>query len=128
MTALAAPKLAVQNRLECVVLYALVQGVPLYSSVVLMMKLVAASEIIGERYGAAIFIVLAATFHGLVTSWLAPKFPRFFRHNSAPMFGDATLTFTEKVARWLAQPKTAVELLTNVFLMSVLAIGVASTG
>lgn len=46
--------------------------------------------------------------------WLAPRLPRFFRHNSAPMFGDATLPFAEKVSRWLAEPKTAVELLTNV--------------
>jgi hypothetical protein len=126
MTALAAPKFSTLNRLECFSLYALFQGVPLYSSVVLMMKLIAASEIVGERYGAAIFVVLAATFHGLVTPWLAPKFPRFFQHNSAPMFGDATLSFTEKVSRWLAQPKTGVELLTNVLMMSVLAIGVAS--
>jgi len=126
MTALAAPKRTIQNRLECFTLYALLQGVPLYSGVVLMMKLIATSEIVGERYGAAIFIVLAATFHGLVMIWLAPKFPRFFRHNNAPVFGDATLSFTEKVTGWLAEPKTAVELLTNVMLMSVLAIGVAS--
>jgi hypothetical protein len=126
MAALAAPKFAGLNRLECFALYALFQGVPLYSSVVLMMQLVAASEIVGERYGATIFVVLAATFHGLVTPWLSPKFPRFFRHNSAPMFSDATLSFTEKVSCWLAQPKTAVELLTNVLMMSVLAIGVAS--
>ncbi|MCK1393065.1 hypothetical protein [Bradyrhizobium sp. 1] len=126
MTALAAPKLTTQNRLECFALYALFQGVPLYSSVVLMMQLVAASEIVGERYGATIFIVLAASFHGMLTPWLAPRFPRFFRHNSAPMFADATLSFTEKVSRWLAEPKTAVELLSNVLLMSVLVIGVAS--
>ena len=42
------------------------------------------------------------------------------------MFADAILSFAEKVSRWLAQPKTAVELLTNVLLMSVLAIRVAS--
>ncbi|RXT35448.1 hypothetical protein [Bradyrhizobium betae] len=126
MTALAAPKLTAQNRLECFLLHALFQGVPLYSSVVLMIKLVAASEIVGERYGATIFIVLAASFHGMLTRWLAPRFPRFFRHNNAPMFGDATLSFTEKVSRWLAEPKTAVELLSNVLLMSVLVIGVAS--
>ncbi|MGY8707343.1 hypothetical protein RAD16_16510 [Bradyrhizobium sp. 18BD] len=39
---LAAPNLTGRNRLECLALYALVQGVPLYSGVVLMMKLVAA--------------------------------------------------------------------------------------
>ncbi|MBW7971142.1 hypothetical protein [Bradyrhizobium sp. BR 10289] len=126
MTALAAPKLTIRNRLECFTLYALFQGVPLYSIVVLMMKLIATSEIVGERYGASIFIVLAATFHGLAMICLAPKFPRFFRHNHTPVFDDATLSFSEKITRWLAEPKTAVELLTNVMLMSVLAIGVTS--
>lgn len=32
----------------------------------------------------------------------------------------------EKVSRWLAQPKTALQLLGNVLLLSVLAIGIAS--
>ncbi|WP_439394534.1 hypothetical protein ACRQ5Q_35380 [Bradyrhizobium sp. PMVTL-01] len=43
------------------------------------------------------------------------------------MFADAILSFAEEVSRWLAEPKAAVELLTNVLLMSVLAIGVTST-
>jgi hypothetical protein len=126
MTTLAAPKYATQNRLERFALYALLQGMPIYSGVVLMMKLIDASEIVGERYGAAIFIVMTSTFHGLVTPWLAPKFPRFFRQNSAPAFGDPTLSFSEKVSHWLAQPKTAVQLLSNLLFLSILAIGVAS--
>ena len=126
MTALATPKLAGRNRLECFALYALLQGVPCFSGVVLMMKLIDASEIVGERYGAVIFIAMASTFHGLATPWLAPKFPHFFRYNNEPAFADPTLSFSEKISRWLARPNTAVQLLSNVLLLSVLAVGAAS--
>lgn len=126
MTALAAPKFAGLNRLEGFVLYALCQGLPTYAGVALTVKLMGASEIVGERYGTAIFVVIASTIHGLVTPWLAPKFPRVFKHSSEPAFLDANLSFAEKVSYWLAQPKTALQLLTNVLLLSVLAVGVTS--
>ena len=126
MTALADRKLTALNRLEGFLLYAVCQGLPTYAGVALTVKLMGASEIVGERYGAAIFVVIASTIHGLVTPWLAPKFPRFFKHSSEPVFLDATLSFAEKVSRWLAQPNTAVQLLTNVLLLSVLAVGVTS--
>ncbi|MFT4117840.1 hypothetical protein [Bradyrhizobium sp.] len=126
MAALAASKSSFQNRLECFALYALLQGVPCFSGVVLMMKLIDPTEIVGERYGASLFIVMAATFHGLITPWLAPKFPRFFRQNSEPLFSDSTLSFSEKITRWLGRPSTGVQLLTSVLLLSVLAVGVAS--
>ena len=41
-------------------------------------------------------------------------------------FLDATLSFPEKVSCWLAQPKTTLQLLTNVLLLSVMAVGVTS--
>ncbi|GMO11287.1 hypothetical protein [Bradyrhizobium sp. TM233] len=128
MTTLAAPKLAGQNRLECFALYAVLQGLPIYSGVALLIKLINAPEFAGEPFGAAIFIATVTTFHGLVTPWLGPKFPHFFRHNFEPLFADPTLSFSEKVSRWLAQPKAALQLLSNALLLSVLAIGVASIG
>ncbi|MGT2435646.1 hypothetical protein ACU4GH_07030 [Bradyrhizobium betae] len=56
----------------------------------------------------------------------APRFPHFFRHSHEPLFADPALSFAEKVSRWLAQPKTALQLLTNSLLLSMLAVGVAS--
>ena len=126
MTALAAPKFAPLNRLEGFALYALCQGLPTYAGAALTVKLMGASEIVGERYGAAIFVVIASTFHGLAIPWLGPKFPRFFRHTGEPVFLDGTLTLADKVSRWLAQPKTALQLLANTLLLSVLAVGVTS--
>jgi hypothetical protein len=126
MTALAAPKPTSRNRIECLALYALLQGVPFYSGVALMMMLINASEFADQRYGAAIFIAMASTFHALLTPWLGPKFPRFFRHYYEPLFADPTLSFSEKVSGWLAQPKIALQLLTNLLMLSVLGVGVAS--
>ncbi|WBL77241.1 hypothetical protein I3J27_30070 [Bradyrhizobium xenonodulans] len=126
MTTLAAPKPTSRNRLECFVLYAVLQGLPIYSGVALMIKLINASEFAGEPFGAAIFIAMLMIFHGLVTPGLGPRFPHFFRHNFEPLFADPALSFSEKVSRWLAQPKTALQLLSNALLLSVLAVGVAS--
>lgn len=128
MTTLATPKLTGRNRLECFALYALLQGVPFYSGVALMMKLINESEFVGEPFGVAIFIAMASTFHALLNPALGPKFPHFFRHSFEPLFADPSLSFYEKVSRWLAQPKTAVLLLTNALLLSVLAAGVVSIG
>lgn len=125
MTALAAPKLAGRNRLACFALYALLQGVPFFSGVALTMKLINTSEFVGEPFGAAIFVAMASTFHALVTPWLGPKFPHFFRHSFEPVFADPALSFSEKVSRWLAQPNTPLKLLSNLLLLAALAVGVA---
>src|SRR5438105_136335 len=50
MTTLAAPNVASRNRLECFALYVLLQGVPFYSGVALTMKLIDASEFVGEPF------------------------------------------------------------------------------
>src|ERR1700755_2052827 len=97
MNALAAPKSPQQNRLEGFALTALFLGFPTYAGAALALKLTGAHEIVGERWGAAIFVALAAMFHGLFTPWLGSKFPRF-ANGYAPCFFDETLSFAEKIA------------------------------
>jgi hypothetical protein len=126
MTALAASKFVNRNKLECFALYALLQAMPFYSGVALAMKLINSSEFADQHYGVAIFIAMTSTFHALITPWLGPKFPYFFRHSFEPLFADQTLSFSEKVSRWLAQPNTALKLLNSFLLLSVLAVGAAS--
>ncbi|EJN09247.1 hypothetical protein PMI42_06858 [Bradyrhizobium sp. YR681] len=125
MTALAALKFASRNRLGCFALYALLQGVPFFSGLALMMKLINTSEFVGEPYGAAIFVAMASTLHALLNLWLGPKFPHFFRHSFEPLFTDPALSFSEKVTRWLAHPNTPLKLLSNLLVLSALAVGVA---
>ncbi|TYL95752.1 hypothetical protein FXB40_15170 [Bradyrhizobium rifense] len=121
----ATPKLTNRNHLECFALYALLQGVPFDSAVALTMRLINGSEFIGEPFGAANFIAMASTLHALATPWLGPKFPHFFRHCFEPLFADPALSFSDKVTRWLAQPNTPLKLLSNLLLLSALAVGVA---
>jgi hypothetical protein len=128
MDAISAPKSASQNRLEGFALTALFQGFPTFAAAALMLKFAGSHEIVGQRYGAAIFVVLAALFYALLTPWLARKFPNRFRHGYEPLFFDASLSFIEKIARWRTQPVTSLQLVTNVMLLSLLAVGVASVG
>jgi len=128
MNAISAPKSPQTNRLEGFALTALFRGFPTFAAAALMLKLVGSHEIVGQRYGAAIFVVLAALFYALLTPWLGRKFPNRFRHGYEPLFFDASLPFIEKIARWRTQPVTSPQLVTNVLLLSLLAVGVASVG
>ena len=126
MNAIAAPKSDRINRLEAFALIALLQGLPTFAAAVLMLKLTGAHEIVGERYGAAIFVTLATLLYALITPPLARKFPKFFKNGPDPLFSDASLSFAEKIAKWRTQPTASLQLLTTVILLSLLAVGVAS--
>jgi hypothetical protein len=128
MNAISDTKSPQQNRLEGFALTALLQGFPTYAAAVLMIKLVGAHEIVDQRGGAVIFVVLASLLHGMVTPWLAPKFPKFFRQGYEPLFFDPGLSISDKIARWRVQPAASLQLVTALILMSVLAVGVASVG
>src|SRR4029450_974832 len=120
MNAIAAPKSSVQNRLEGFALTFLLQGFPTFASAALLLKL-AHREIAG---GVVSFVVMASIFHGLLTPWLAPKFPKFFRHGYEPLFFDGTLSLAEKLAQWRAQPAASLQLVTSQMMLAVLAVGV----
>ena len=73
-----------------------------------------------------LFVVLTSVLHGLFTPWLAPKFPKFLGHGYEPLFFNAGLSFAGKIEKWRAQPTTSLQLVTNVLMLSLLAVGVAS--
>ena len=127
MNAITAPKSPQANRLEGFVLTALFQGFPTFAAAALVLKLTGSHVIVGH-YGAAIFVVLASLFFALITPSLGRKFPNRFKHGYEPLFFDASLSFGEKIARWRTQPVTSLQLVTNVMLLSLLAVGVASVG
>ena len=126
MTAITESKTPSRNRLEGFALAALLQGLPTYATAVLAIKIMGAHEIVGERWGAAIFVVLASIFHALAGPWLGRKFPKFIKNGYEPLFFDAGLSFAEKIARWRVQPLASLQLVTTVIMMSVLAVGAVS--
>jgi len=73
-----------------------------------------------------LFVVLTSALHGLFTPWLAPKFPKFFRHGYEPLFFNAGLSFAEKIAKWRERPTTSVQLVTSELMLALLAVAVVS--
>jgi hypothetical protein len=98
MNAITALKSHRQNLLEGLTLTAIFQGVPIFASAVLLLKLTGSREVVGQPGGAAIFVVLATLTHALVTTYFGPRFPRFFKNGYEPLFFDASLSFSEKIA------------------------------
>ena len=128
MNAISVPKSASKNQLEGFALTAIFQGFPTFAAAALLLKLVGSHEIVGERYGAMIFVVLASIFYALFTPPLARKFPKRFNHAWEPLFFNSTLTFSEKIAQWRTQPSASLQLVTTVMMLSLLAVGVVSAG
>ena len=76
--------------------------------------------------GVVLFVVLTSVLHGLFTPWLAPKFPKFFRHGYEPLFFNASLSLAEKIAKWRERPTTPVQLVTSELMLALLAVAVVS--
>jgi hypothetical protein len=98
----------------------------MFAGITLCLKLMGAPEIVGHRWGAAIFVAIASLVHALLVPWLAPKFPKLIRHGYEPLFFDAELSFTDKIAQWRMKPVVSIELVSNVMMLAVLAVGVVS--
>jgi len=122
MNAIAALKSSALNRLEGFALTFLLQGFPTFASAALLLKL-AHREIAG---GVVLFVVMASIFHGVLTPWLAPKFPKFFRHGYEPLFFNAGLSFVEKIEKWRERPTTSMQLVTSELMLALLAVAVVS--
>ena len=122
MNAIAAPKSSAQNRLEGFALTAILQGFPSFAAAALILKL-ARHDIAG---GVVLFVVLTSVLHGLFTPWLAPKFPKFFKHGYEPLFFNAGLSVAEKIEKWRERPTTSVQLVTSELMLALLAVAVVS--
>jgi hypothetical protein len=116
-------KAAKLPQLEGVALTAMFQG---FAGIALCLKLIDASEIVGDRWGAAIFVAIASLVHALLVPWLAPKFPRVIRYGYEPLFFEPNLSFADKIAQWRMKPAVSIELVSNVLMLALLAVGVAS--
>jgi hypothetical protein len=121
MNAIAVSKSSAQNGLEGFALTTILQDFPAFAAAALILKL-ARHDIAG---GVVLFVVLTSVLHRLFTPWLAPKFPKFFRHGYEPLFFNASLTFAEKIEKWRERPTTSVQLVTSELMLAV-AVAVVS--
>jgi hypothetical protein len=120
MTSITAPKSGPLNWLEGFALTATLQGLPIFAAAALMVKLM------GDASGTnpAMVVTLATIFYSLLAIWLGSKFPRFAKNGYEPLFFDARLSFSDKIAGWRARPATSVQLMASVLLLSLLAASV----
>ena len=107
---------------------AVFQAFPTFTAAALLVKLFGASDLTSRPGSAILFIALAMLFHSLTVTWVGPRFPRFFKNVYEPLFYDATLSLSEKIARWRVQPVASRQLLTTVMMLSLLAVAVVSVG
>jgi hypothetical protein len=128
MNAVTAPKSRQLNRLEGFALTAIFQGLPTFAIAVLMIKLTGSHQLVDEKGGAAIFVVLATLFYALIGPPLGRKFPKLLGNGYEPLFFDANLSFAGKIAMWRTQPAGSLQLLTTVLMLSLLAVGAVSVG
>ncbi len=127
MNAITAAKSRLLNVLGGLILTAVCQAFPAFASAVMMLKLARDHQITGDPGRAAIFVPLASLLYALIAGIFGPKFLCFFKTYESAFF-DATLSFTDKIATWRERPSTSVELVTTVFMLSLLAVAVVSVG
>ena len=124
MSATVASKSSLQNSLEGFLLTAILLGFPSFVAAALLLKLVRHDP----AGGMLLFVVLTSVLHGLFTPWLSKRFPKIFRHGYEPLFFDAGLSSSEKIAKWREQPTTSVQLVTTTLMLALLAVAVVSLG
>ena len=90
------------NRLEGIALSAALQGFPTFAAAVMLVKLFGSNTIIGTPVGTVFFVLVTSILSGLVSAWLGPKYPKLFHASYEPLFFDASLSFKQKIAAWLA--------------------------
>jgi len=119
MASITAPKFGPLNWLEGFALTATLQGFPIFAAASLMVKL------LGDDRGGhrVLTVVMATLLYSVLVIWLGTKFPKLKNGYEANFF-DASLSFSEKIARWRAKPATSVQLVASVLLLSLLAVSV----
>ncbi|WP_426611456.1 hypothetical protein [Bradyrhizobium sp. McL0616] len=117
MTSITAPKFGPLNWLEGFALTTILQGFPIFAAASLMVKLLG-----NDRGSSPVFTIAPASiFYSIFVVSVVSAFPRVFKNGYEAQFFDASLSFSEKIARWRGKPATSVQLVASVLLLSLLA-------
>jgi len=117
------------NLLEGMALAATLQALPVTAGAALFGRLCLDLGIFGHRDNEILYVT--SLFLGMLLlhmmPFLAPK-SRFKTALYEPLFFDASLSLSDKFARWRAKPSTSQSLLTMLLMLSVLAVAVVTVG
>lgn len=116
------------NFLEGLSLTAALQAFPTLTASVMLMKLFGSGALVKDAGGAVLFIATTSMLFALLTGWLGPKHPAFFKNSYAPVFFDDSLRFREKVLNWLAQPSTQQQMLIGIIMLALLGVAMVMRG
>ena len=109
-------------------LIAIVFGLPTFVGAALLLKLFHSSAIVADSQGIVGFVVSTSLLTGLMAGWLGPRYPRLFVGSYEPAFFDGSLSLSEKMSRWLAQPLCQRRVLTSMLMVSMLSLMVMAQG
>jgi hypothetical protein len=122
MDAIISAKRRWSNRLEGVALTATLLALPIMTSLALIGRL-AGDLIFGIRHDNVILMLITTSLSLGLTAPLLASTTLY-----EPLFYDASLSLSDKFARWLTQPSTSPRLLTMLLMLLVLAVAVLSVG
>ena len=111
-----------------ILLIAIVFGLPTFVGAALLLKLFHSSAIVADSQGIVGFVVSTSLLTGLMAGWLGPRYPRLFVGSYEPAFFDGSLSLSEKMSRWLAQPLCQRRVLTSMLMVSMLSLMVMAQG
>ncbi len=117
MTFITASKSGPLNWLEGFALTTILQGFPIFAAASLMVKLLGDSRGSSSRDSP---LRWRRSSTASSSSRSESAFPTVKNGYEAQFF-DASLSFSEKIARWRAKPATSVQLMASVLLLSLLA-------
>lgn len=110
------------------VLIAIVFGLPTFVGAALLLKLFHSSAIVTDSQGIVGFVVSTSLLTGLMAGWLGSRYPKLFVGSYEPAFFDGSLSLSEKMSRWLAQPLCQRRVLTSMLMVSMLSLMVMAQG
>jgi hypothetical protein len=107
---------------EGIFLTSTMSGVPTFAGAAMLLKLFNSGSGLADHPLA--FVIATSIGFAFLVAYLGPKFPMLSKSSYEPLFFDGSLSFTDKVSRWLAETRTAQRLLTNALMLAVLGMAV----
>jgi hypothetical protein len=111
-----------------VMLVAVAFGLPTFAGAALLLKLFGSDVVVRDSHGIVPFVIMTSLFTGLMAGWLGPRYPKLFIGSYEPVFFDASLSMSDKIMRWLAEPRCQRRVLTSMLMLAMLSVMVMAKG